>query len=292
VVELRRPAGEEIVEYAERWNAEDERFGAVEGYEGDRQLAPALPPRAAQGPRAGPVTVDDRQLDFVAERRWACWPRSSGTAGPQLSNVGYAYDPAQRLFRVSVTADRAKTRNLQADPAVTLHVSSQDFWSWVAVEGTAELTAVAADPHDAAAEELVAYYRGHLRVSTRTGTTTAGRWWPTGAWSSASPPSTPTAGPLVSGRRRAPSAPAGDTYCAGTCMTEKDGAPRVGDDGEASRTRCPRPRHRDLAARGLDGGDRVVGGGDARSRSTSPAARRGRPRRGPPRGRSPVAKVA
>jgi redox-sensitive bicupin YhaK (pirin superfamily) len=37
-------SGEEIVEYAERWNAEDERFGAVEGYEGDRLLAPALPP--------------------------------------------------------------------------------------------------------------------------------------------------------------------------------------------------------------------------------------------------------
>ena len=37
-------SGEEIVEYAERWNAEDERFGVVEGYEGGRQLAPALPP--------------------------------------------------------------------------------------------------------------------------------------------------------------------------------------------------------------------------------------------------------
>jgi PPOX class probable F420-dependent enzyme len=61
---------------------------------------------------------------------------------------------------VSVTADRAKTRNLQRDPRVTLHVSSDDFWSWVAVEGTAELTPVAADPHDATVEELVAYYRG------------------------------------------------------------------------------------------------------------------------------------
>ncbi|MGY1698599.1 pirin family protein [Geodermatophilus sp. SYSU D00766] len=38
-------SGEEIVEYAERWNAEDERFGAVPGFAGDeRQLAPALPP--------------------------------------------------------------------------------------------------------------------------------------------------------------------------------------------------------------------------------------------------------
>ena len=43
---------------------------------------------------------------------------------------------------------------------MTLHVASKDFWTWVAVEGTAELTPVAADPHDATVEELVTYYRG------------------------------------------------------------------------------------------------------------------------------------
>ena len=79
---------------------------------------------------------------------------------PHLSNVGYAYDPERRLFRVSVTADRAKTRILARDPRVTLHVASKDFWTWVAVEGTADLTPVAADPHDATVDELVAYYRG------------------------------------------------------------------------------------------------------------------------------------
>jgi len=106
------------------------------------------------------VTVDERLLGFVAGRRWGVLATVKRDGRPQLSNVGYAYDPEQRLFRVSVTADRAKTRNLQADPRVTLHVSSDDFWSWAAVEGTAELTPVAADPHDATVEELVAYYRG------------------------------------------------------------------------------------------------------------------------------------
>jgi PPOX class probable F420-dependent enzyme len=104
--------------------------------------------------------VNDRHLAFLAEHRWGVLTTIKRDGRPQLSNVGYAYDPQQRLFRVSVTADRAKTRNLQRDPRVTLHVSSDDFWSWVAVEGTAELTPVAADPHDAAVEELVAYYRG------------------------------------------------------------------------------------------------------------------------------------
>jgi redox-sensitive bicupin YhaK (pirin superfamily) len=37
-------SGEEITEYAELWNAEDDRFGAVVGYEGPRQDAPPLPP--------------------------------------------------------------------------------------------------------------------------------------------------------------------------------------------------------------------------------------------------------
>ncbi|MGY1609163.1 MULTISPECIES: pirin family protein [unclassified Geodermatophilus] len=45
-------SGEEIVEYAERWNAEDERFGIVPGFTDDeRQLSPALPsvPLKARG---------------------------------------------------------------------------------------------------------------------------------------------------------------------------------------------------------------------------------------------------
>jgi quercetin 2,3-dioxygenase len=36
--------GEEIVEYAHRWNDEDDRFGVVVGYDGDRLPAPPLPP--------------------------------------------------------------------------------------------------------------------------------------------------------------------------------------------------------------------------------------------------------
>jgi PPOX class probable F420-dependent enzyme len=106
------------------------------------------------------VTVDPRMRAFVAENRWGVLATVKGDGRPHLSNVGYAYDTAADLIRVSVTADRAKTRNLQRDPRVTLHVASKDFWTWAAVEGTAELTPVAADPHDATVEELVTYYRG------------------------------------------------------------------------------------------------------------------------------------
>jgi redox-sensitive bicupin YhaK (pirin superfamily) len=37
-------SGEEIADYAEQWNEEAARFGAVEGYDGDRLEAPPLPP--------------------------------------------------------------------------------------------------------------------------------------------------------------------------------------------------------------------------------------------------------
>ena len=78
---------------------------------------------------------------------------------PQLSNVSHTYDPATRLVRVSITADRVKARNLARDPRASYHVSSADFWSWTVADGTAELTPVAADPHDATVAELVDVYR-------------------------------------------------------------------------------------------------------------------------------------
>ncbi|TDB87289.1 PPOX class F420-dependent oxidoreductase [Actinomadura sp. 7K534] len=78
---------------------------------------------------------------------------------PQLSNINYHFDPESGLVRISITADRAKARNLARDPRASLHVSSPDGWSYAVAEGDAELSAVAADPADAAVEELVSVYR-------------------------------------------------------------------------------------------------------------------------------------
>ncbi len=78
---------------------------------------------------------------------------------PQLSNVNHTYDPARRLIRISITADRVKARNLARDPRASYYVTSDDFWSWAVAEGTAELAAVAADLHDATVEELIDVYR-------------------------------------------------------------------------------------------------------------------------------------
>lgn len=78
---------------------------------------------------------------------------------PQASIVGYACDPAGPIVRVSVTEDRAKTRNLRRDPRASIMVAGPGNGSYVVGEGTAELTAPAAAPDDETVEALVALYR-------------------------------------------------------------------------------------------------------------------------------------
>jgi PPOX class probable F420-dependent enzyme len=78
---------------------------------------------------------------------------------PQLSNVSYAYDATRNLVRVSVTDGRAKTANLRRDPRASLYVGGPNDWSYIVLEGKAELSAVAAEPDDAVVEELIDVYR-------------------------------------------------------------------------------------------------------------------------------------
>ncbi|WP_217207862.1 PPOX class F420-dependent oxidoreductase [Streptomyces sp. AC550_RSS872] len=81
---------------------------------------------------------------------------------PQLSNVSHAYYPDERIIRVSITDDRAKTRNLRRDPRASYHVTSSDRWAYTVAEGTAELSQVAKDPYDDTVEELIRLYRDVL----------------------------------------------------------------------------------------------------------------------------------
>jgi PPOX class probable F420-dependent enzyme len=78
---------------------------------------------------------------------------------PQSSVVGHVWDAATRTLRISVTDDRAKTRNLRRDPRASYQVTRPDLRGYAVGEGVAELGPVAAEPHDAAVEDLVAYYR-------------------------------------------------------------------------------------------------------------------------------------
>jgi PPOX class probable F420-dependent enzyme len=82
--------------------------------------------------------------------------RSSGR--PQPSNIVYTLGDDD-VARISVTDSRAKTTNLRRDPRASLYVAGDDFGSYVVLDGTAELTPVAADPADKTVDELVALYR-------------------------------------------------------------------------------------------------------------------------------------
>lgn len=77
---------------------------------------------------------------------------------PQSSNIVAAVG-SDGIVRISITADRAKYRNLQRDSRASLHVNRDDFWAYVVIEGIVELSPVAADPGDVTVDELVELYR-------------------------------------------------------------------------------------------------------------------------------------
>ncbi|WP_328885818.1 PPOX class F420-dependent oxidoreductase [Streptomyces sp. NBC_00316] len=98
-------------------------------------------------------------LRLIAEEAGGVLVTLKRDGRPQLSNVMHFYSPEEHVIRVSITEDRAKTRNLRRDPRASYHVTSKDRWAWTVADGTAELSPVAADPDDATVEELVRLYR-------------------------------------------------------------------------------------------------------------------------------------
>src|SRR5208283_5762190 len=97
-------------------------------------------------------------LDFVRARTEGVLTTIRSNGRPQLSNIMYVPGDGGML-RISVTDDRAKTRNLRRDPRASLYVLGDNFYQYVVLEALAELTPVAADPHDATVDALVDYYK-------------------------------------------------------------------------------------------------------------------------------------
>ena len=106
--------------------------------------------------------TQDALLQLLSDSRGGVLVTLKRDGRPQLSNVSHHYYPDERIIRVSITDDRAKTRNLRRDPRASYHVTSSDRWAWTVAEGTADLTPVAKDPHDETVEELIRLYRDVL----------------------------------------------------------------------------------------------------------------------------------
>lgn len=80
--------------------------------------------------------------------------RADGSA--QSSNVVTAFDGD--VFRVSVTAGRAKTRNLARDPRAVVHVLGDNFWGYASVRCSAHLGQVSAQAGDGPGQDLLRLY--------------------------------------------------------------------------------------------------------------------------------------
>jgi PPOX class probable F420-dependent enzyme len=97
-------------------------------------------------------------LDHLATQRVGVLVTQRRDGRPQSSNVSYAVGD-DGIIRISLTDDRAKTKNLRRTPVASLHVSRPDLWAYAVVDADVELSAVASAPDDATVEELVALYR-------------------------------------------------------------------------------------------------------------------------------------
>lgn len=101
---------------------------------------------------------EDELLKLLGGQQFGVLATVKRSGHPALSNVLYRWDPAERIIRVSTTADRLKARQVRNDPHVALHVHGPDVWSFAVAEGEAEvsddaeeLLAFAGDQPDAAA---------------------------------------------------------------------------------------------------------------------------------------------
>jgi PPOX class probable F420-dependent enzyme len=77
---------------------------------------------------------------------------------PQLSNVLH-YVRDDDVVIISTYAPTAKYHNLRREPWAALKVDAGSPWSYAVLEAEAAFSEVAADPHDAAVDELVEYFR-------------------------------------------------------------------------------------------------------------------------------------
>jgi PPOX class probable F420-dependent enzyme len=100
----------------------------------------------------------DQAISFVEHHDRGVLVTARGNGRPQLSNIMYGVGPDQKV-RISVTDSRAKTANLRRNPLASLHVTTDDFWSYVVLDGSVSLSAVAGAEDDEVVEALVAMYR-------------------------------------------------------------------------------------------------------------------------------------
>ena len=128
----------------------------------------------------------DTAMEFVADRKHGVLATLKSDGRPQLSNILYHVGD-DGVIRISVTDGRAKTANLRRDPRASLHVTRDDFYAYVVVEATAELSPTAAESRRRRPSRSSSPCTAQRSVSTRTGTSSVRRWSTTAGSRCASP---------------------------------------------------------------------------------------------------------
>lgn len=99
------------------------------------------------------------RVDLFTQRNRGVLVTLKRDGRPQMSNVAFSFEQATQVIRVSVTNNRAKTKNLRRDPRASFYVSTDDMSGYLVAEGEAELSTVAEDPNDDTVDELISIYR-------------------------------------------------------------------------------------------------------------------------------------
>jgi PPOX class probable F420-dependent enzyme len=96
-------------------------------------------------------------LDWAATRHDGVLITLRKDGRAQSSDISYLCRDGE--FLVSLTTGRAKTRNMQRDNRVVMHLTDRSSWSYLSFDATVELTAPTTEADDATADLLVDYYR-------------------------------------------------------------------------------------------------------------------------------------
>jgi PPOX class probable F420-dependent enzyme len=100
--------------------------------------------------------LDDALVRWLSDRHQAVLVTLRADGSPQSSNVAVVFRGSTGY--VSVTATRAKTRNLRRDPRAVLHVLGGSFGQYAALAVRASLGPVSTRPSDAAGQDLLRLY--------------------------------------------------------------------------------------------------------------------------------------
>jgi PPOX class probable F420-dependent enzyme len=95
----------------------------------------------------------EEAVAFLREHHRGVLATMRADGRPQMSVVAMGLD-AQGRPGISTQEGSVKVRNIRRDPRVSLCVLSEDFWSWIQIDGTATVV-----PLPEAMEPLIDVYR-------------------------------------------------------------------------------------------------------------------------------------